>query len=603
VALLVDRAQGVRPDFQVTERNAGTVAALCARLEGIPLAIELLASRAQVLTPAQMLAHLDRRFDLLASRHRDAGGARHRTLRAALDWSYELLAPSLQRFFIRLSVFRGGWTLEAAEAVCDEPLALDYLAQLRECSLVLSEEHATRAGSGEGEIRFRMLETLREYGRENLQPGECSEIQRRHADYFLALAEEADPQLGQAEQLYWLDRLEREHDNLRAALDAWVALGELEGGLRLGAALARFWETRGHWSEGRERLQRVLTHSGAQARTRARCAALRSAGILACDQGDYATARALLDECLPLARELEEPRMLAVALNGLGAIAVHQGDFRAAASLFEESLAIRRQVGTPSEVASSLNNLGVVAWRQGDHEASRAFHEESLAIKREVGDIQGIAISLNSLGGLAGHRADWKTASALAEESLAIQRELGDPSGMAYALATLGDVANYQGDQETAQRYYEECLHYFREVGEPQGIAKALNLLGCMASQRGEFDTARAMQRESLALRQELGDKSGIAACLEGFASVEIEQGDFQRVARLLGAVAALREAVGAPLKPAEAADFDEAVAKAREALGETAFNLAWEAGRATSMEQAIAETLGVEERGCGSSP
>ena len=273
VALFVDRAQAVRPDFQVTRSNAGAVAALCRRLEGIPLALELAAARAGVMTPTQMLARLDQRFELLVSRHRDVT-PRHRSLRAALEWSDQLLSPDLQQFFARLSVFRGGWTLEAAEAVCGcwvlglgsselslpniqhptpdhQPPVLEFLSRLRECSLVQAEE-------GAEETRFRLLETVRDYAAEQLAPEEQRELSRRHAAHYLALVERAQPALKGPEQGVWLERLEREHDNLRAVLAWSVAGGEVETGLRLGGALWWFWSLRGYLTEGRERLAELL---------------------------------------------------------------------------------------------------------------------------------------------------------------------------------------------------------------------------------------------------------------------------------------------------------------------------------------------------------
>jgi predicted ATPase len=283
VQLFVDRAQAVRPDFQVTASNAAALADLCCRLEGIPLALELAAARVGVLTPAQILARLSQRFDLLARRGREPG-ARHASLRAAIDWSYHLLSPELQRFFPLLSVFRGGFTLEAAEAVCETAAALDALTELRECSLVLAEE------SGE-EMRYGLLETLREYGAEQLTPEERAELARRHRDHFLQLGEQAEEELTGAAQGEWLERLETERENLRSALACCAERGEAKPGLRLSGSLARFWAVRGYLREGREYLTRLLALPGAEVCREARAKALNGAGILARLQSDYRAAR------------------------------------------------------------------------------------------------------------------------------------------------------------------------------------------------------------------------------------------------------------------------------------------------------------------------
>jgi predicted ATPase/class 3 adenylate cyclase len=531
VQLFVDRAQAVRPDFQVTERNAGAVATLCQRLEGIPLAIELAASRAQVLTPGQMLERLARRFDLLVSRQR--GATRHQSLRATLDWSFELLAPELQRFFARLSVFRGDWTLEAAEAICGETLALDYLAQLRECSLVVAEDGSVEGVGGE-EMRFRLLETVREYASEQVTPEERAVLERAHMGYYLALAEEGEPQLAGAEQGEWLERLEREHENLRAALDRSTAASEVETSLRLGAALVRFWEMRGHWQEGLERLTGILALPRADEDTAYRAKALINTGIMACNRGDLSMARALHEEGLALAREEGDRQQVARALNGIATVALHQGELRTARTLFEESLAIRRELGDKLGLSHALNNLGVVTWRLGDREAARAYHEESLQIKQELGDRAGVAISLNSLGLFAQWRGDYREARRLAEESLAIRRELGDRDGAAYSLFALGNIAEEQGDMETARELYAECLGIFRDVGHRDGVRGALQKLGDMAHAAGDDKRAEALYQESLTHSREMGDRKTAAHTMTSLGRLACERNDLVAARALL---------------------------------------------------------------------
>jgi predicted ATPase/DNA-binding SARP family transcriptional activator len=584
VQLFLDRAQAVRPDFQVTAANASAVAAVCHRLEGMPLALVLAAARAQVLTPAQMLARLADRYDFLVSRQRDAT-ARHRSLRAAIDWSYRLLSPEVQRFFAQLSVFRGGWTLNAAETVCEEPLALDYLEQLRECSLVVVEQ-------GEGG-RCRQLETLREYADDQLTSEERTALKRRHTLHCLALAERAQPELLGRDQSEWLDRLEREHDNLRAALDWAVETGEAELGLRLGRALFLFWLMRCYRTEGLERLVRLLAIPGAATRTTVRAAVQVSAGQLAAQQGDFAVARVLIAESLAIFREHDDKEGIAHALAALGLLFQFQGDWGSARSFREESLMLQRELGDREAMASSLDILGHVALGQGDDEEAHSLFEESLALFQELGQKAGIARSFCGLGLVAESRGDWEAARSLYEEGLAAQQHVGDKSVIAMLLNGLGSVAQHQGDGESARSLYERSLMLSREVGNRLGIARSLNRLGSVARAQGNDELALCHCQESLRLFRDSGHKGGIAACLGELAVLAGAQGQPERAARLLGAAQVLREASSTPLPPGERASYEHNVAVIRVALGEEAFAAAWAAGQAMPLEQAMQHVRG----------
>jgi predicted ATPase/DNA-binding SARP family transcriptional activator len=487
VQLFIDRAQHVMPHFQVNNANATAVAALVGGLEGIPLAIELAAARVQVLTPTQMLSQLSHRLEFLASRKRSVS-ERQRTLRGALEWSYRLLSPELQRFFSRLSIFRGGWTVEAAEAVCEEPIALDYLEQLRECSLILVSDSNSYA------LRFRMLEMLREFGQERLvDRSELNAIRYRHQSYFLALAEEADKNLKDAEQQSCLERLDTEHDNMRAALE-WSLESEngAEPGLRLGGAMWRFWYMRGHFGEGRRRLSQALhlpcapaTDTHGESHRSARAKALNAEGVLANVQGDYSAARALSEESLAITRELGDRHGIASSLNILGIVARHEGAYPLARALYEESLAITRELGDRQGIASSLNNLGLVAEIQGDYAAARSLHEESLAIKRELGARHAIAMSLDNLGAVAYRQGDFPAARGLHEESLAIRRELGDRLGIATSLEEIGRLALAVELPERAARLWGAAESLREVIGSPMPH-----------SDRAEYDRDRATARE-----------------------------------------------------------------------------------------------------------
>ncbi len=645
VALFVDRAQAVKPDFQVTGRNATAIAALCRRLEGLPLALELAAARASVLTPVQMLARLERPFELLVGRQRQAD-ARHRSLRATLDWSYQLLSPDLQRFFARLSVFRGGWTLEAAGAIldCGLPIldlesgadgsaihnpksaiqnALEYLEQLRGCSLVVAEP-------GQDEVRFRLLETLRQHAAEQLSPAERDAVAGRHLAYFRVLAEQAEAEFAGSLQAEWLARLDREHDNLRAAL-TWSQTegGDLEQGLKLGAALWWFWHLRSYEREGWDWLSALLARAGGE-RTALRAKAQALAGFLALMLGDIEATRALSVESLSIGRELNDKVSIAFSLRNLGQVTK---EFAAAHSLFEEGRATWQELGNKWGVAMSLNRLGHLALNQGDIATARALEEQSLAVRRELGDRQGIAASLGMLGHLAHLQGDPKSARLLCEEGLTIQRELGLPGGAVWLLRTLGQlafdrndfsealalleecltirrqqgnrhwiaaaqiqlasVALIQSDGSVARALLEESLAYGRESGSAQCIAASLYQLAEVARSQDDWRQAAALYRESLDIRRQVRAEQDTPASLEGLAAVCTSLGQAQRAARILGAARSLRMALVVPLPPRQQPEHDNQVASLRATLGASAFTAAWEAGQALSWEQAVAEALG----------
>ena len=463
VALFIERAVAVKPRFTITNENAPAVAEICHRLDGLPLAIELAAARTRVLPPQRLLAELSHRLTFLRGGARDLP-ARQKTLRGAIDWSHDLLTGDEQRLFRRLAVFVGGCALEAIEAVCnieDDLNVLETVESLVGKSLVNEAE-------AHGEPRFAMLETIREYARERLTAGGDEErVRERHRDYFLALAEEAEPKLIGAEQAEWLQRLEDEHQNLLAGLNWSLAEAGVEGGLRLCAALQRFWWTRGHLAEGQEWCARVLSKAGPDQRTRERANVLNAAGVLAFYQGDYPAARVRHEESLAIRRQLGDRRGVAESLSNLGTAARAQSDIVSARALHEESLAIRRELGSRGNIARSLNNLGNVALDQGDFPAARALYEESLAITRELGDRWSIANSLNNLGDVVYAQGDYSAAGALHQESLVMVRELGDPKGIALSLQTLAAAVAALGSHVRAARIWGAAERLREEIGSP----------------------------------------------------------------------------------------------------------------------------------------
>jgi predicted ATPase/class 3 adenylate cyclase/Tfp pilus assembly protein PilF len=533
VRLFIERAQLQKPEFTVSNQSAPALASVCHRLDGIPLALELAAARVRSLTVEEINTRLDNRFRLLTGGSKTAL-PRQQTLRALIDWSYDLLSEPEKLLLTRLSVFAGGWTLAAAEQVCrdkdksgrmkDEKESasscilhpsffiedwevLDLLTGLVDKSLVIADMQGATT-------RYRLLETVRQYARDRLtEVNEDVIVRARHRDYFLSLAEEATSKLWGAEQASWLSVLEEEHDNLRQALT--FCLEEPEGseaGLRLGVALQDFWYIRGHLSEGRESLTAVLSRPEGQEPTKLRADALSGVGMLIQQQGDYAAARVR----------------------------------------YEESLEIDRKLGNKRGVAASLNSLGTIAGEQGNYADARGFLEESLAMQREVGYKRGIATSLNNLGILAKNEGDNAAARARYQESLTILQELGDELGIAYALGNLGNVAKNEGD-------------YVR---------------------------AHALYRESLMNARKLEDKRRIAYQLEDFASLANKVMQQVRCVRLWGAAAALREAVGSPLPPADRERQEREAAEVQKTLSAAAFTVAWEEGRAMTWEQAVAYAL-----------
>ena len=644
VRLFIERATAVKADFQVTNDNAPAVAEICARLDGLPLAIELAAARVRLFPPQAMLRRLPERLELLTGGARDMP-ARQQTLRNTIEWSYDLLSEGHRQLFRRMAVFQGGRTLEALEAVCNSE-ALQVEGQL-DVDLVegvdtllansLLQQREGGDVKGEGEPRFWMLETIHEYAAEKLRKsGEAEALERQHALYFMSFAEVAAPYLTGAKQREWLDRLEDDHDNMRAAL-RWAtekrgASGEedeeaAEVDMRLAGALCRFWYVRGYQSEGREQLAAALSgvHDRGQAgepgrdkaARAARALALNGAGMLAWAQGDYTGAQSSYEESLAIRRELGDRLAVSGSLNNLGILAEDQGDYARARTLYEESLAIRRELGNRGTIAASLNNLGTVALEQGDYASARTLLEEALAIWRELGNTHGTAMAINNLGDVALGQGKYVSARTLYEESLAIRRELGDKEGIETSLSSMGSLAFVQGDYAHARTLYEESLGIARELGDKEGIGRALNNLGHLAFVQGDYAHARTLYEESLAIKRELVHKGGIASALTGLGGVAVaiatsavatretegaggaggEEGtrgveQAHRGATVLSSAEALLAASGVVMLPVDRVVYEQAVSTARSVLGEEVFENAWAEGRAMSMEQAITNTL-----------
>jgi predicted ATPase len=552
VALFIERAQAARPDFTVTTANAPAIAEICARLDGLPLAIELAGARVKLLPPEALLGRLSGR--LLTGGARDLE-ERQQTMRATIAWSEALLSPEERVLFRRLAVFVGGCTLEAAEAICAAPadaqrLGLDVLeglSALVDQSLV---QQRSEGEQGSSEPRFGMLHVIREYALEHMEASdggrEAAALRRAHAAYYLALSERAEPELTGAAAGTWLGRLEGEHDNMRAVLgwarerEAQGEHGAVETGLRLMGAVWRFWWTRGYVREG-----------------------------------------------LRWAEELLEPELAleqADGSEGLGALC--SAPTQAPAGLSAGSVRVRVR-------ARAMHAGGSLALARGEVTQAQRWLEQARALAQAAGDPQTEGRALVNLGVVARYQGDWKRTVDMDTEALALFRQVDDREGIATTLNNLGVLASREGDLEGAADAFTEALALYRTENRRVSIALVLGNLGAVAWRRGELDQAEALEREALAMARDLGDMRRCAEELEQLVRTAGAAGRGERAARLFGAAAALREAMGIPLPAPDREEVEQAVAAARAALGEDAWAASFAAGQALSLEQAIAEALG----------
>jgi len=548
VRLFVERAQLQLPQFTLTAQNAAAVVAICRRLDGIPLAIELAAARLRSLSVAEVTQRLDQRFDLLTGGSRTAL-PRQQTLRALIDWSFDLLDAQEQALLCRLTVFAGGWSAQAAERVCNGPgLAvhdvLPVLTALADKSLLLAEDRG-------GTTRYRMLESVWHYAHEALHGGEdAAHWRARHGACFTALAETAAAALKGTEQGTWLDVLALEHDNLRLVLAATCAAGGDAGsGLRLVASLWLFWRRRGHSEEGLGWARRQL---------------------------------AAVDECTP-------PLLHANALTAAGQLAFDMGDPRSASSAHTQALAIYRRLGDRAATASALHSLGAVAFLRADYAAAQGFAEQSLAIRREAGDPRGIAGPLHSLAALAAARGDLLDARALYEEGISIYRAAGDLRDVAWGLVYLGVVVCHLDNIAGAALHFAEALELARQVGDRPTMAAALLNLGNVAFEQGELALAAGHFTDSLVLTQQLGDLYDMAELLFGMARLRAACGQARFAGQLFGAALRLREGLEAPVAPGARDRHEQRVKAARAGCGDgILFDLGWQEGLASTLNDVI---------------
>lgn len=522
VRLFIERAISVNPGFRINNENAPALAEICRRLDGIPLAIELAAVRINVLPVEKICAKLDDRFKLLTGGKRTAL-PRQQTLKAMIDWSYDLLSEHEKLIWSRLSVFNGGWTLESAEKVCsDEKIEsyeiLDLLCSLTDKSIINYSAEKDR---------YFMLESLKQYGEEKLkEAGRTGEIISKHLDYYMELSEEAEPKLKSSESKIWLEILESDHDNFQTAIIRSVYDNEWEKVSRLAGALGRFWKIRGHQSTGRKLLDSVLGNEKEISKPVLR-KILSWSGILSHDQGEYETSLNYHNRSLIISKELNDKTGIAGTLNSLGAIESDMGNNEKAQEYYCESLALRKETGDKFDIARSLNNLGSAAYELGDFEKAQKFYNESLEIKRSIGDQYSVAETLSNLGNIAYAQGKYEQPQNFQEECLALNREVGNKNGMADSLNNLGKTKYTLGKYEQAREYYEESLTIQNEIGDKSGISHSLNDLGNLFIQLEKFEQAGKYFEESLKLFRSIGEKLGIAISLNNLGKLALIKGEY----------------------------------------------------------------------------
>jgi predicted ATPase/DNA-binding CsgD family transcriptional regulator len=606
VALFMDRAEAAGSDTRLSPANARTVAELCVRLDGLPLALELAATQTRHISVETLLGRMEHRLDLLAVGARDQP-ERQRTLRKAIGWSYALLSVAQQAVFRRLGVFVGRISLDAARAIAttggDETEVLVSLVALADQHLLQRD----LSSQPDGEPYFRMLATIREYAREQLdEAGELASVQYKYATYWRDVAETAEARLRGPAQVDWLNHLDQERPNLDAAL-AWCdRTDQIELGIQLAAALSWFWYLRGgDRSEGRAWLERFAGRGASTPSIAvARAKALSAAGLIAQYQLDLSAALELQEAALRLGQELHSSQITATALGRLAHLNLFRTEFERGDELASASYALYCQLNDRWGLAFALGTRGLIARTEGRTEDATRYLLESLQLFREEGDRWGIAHVMLGLGQLALHRGDDAEAAQCWEERLHLSRELDNQTGVAHTLDLLATLARQRGDYERAMSRFEEALVIKRRIGDRQATAWALQGVGELALMRGEYGPAYTHLRESLLLRREIAEQPGLVASLAAFARLAARLGRPVRAVRLAAAAAALHKAIGpsmavqhyslgvlsmrpAPLLPE--------VERVQRRLGPMQRTTAWNEGCAMPLDQAIAEALGLE--------
>lgn len=589
VALFLERAQAVRPDLVLTSQNASHIAELCVHLDGLPLAIEMAAAQAKALTPEAILQRLNEGLAVLVARVRNLP-ERHRTLSAAIGWSYNLLPPELQRLFRRLAVFAGGCTREAAATVCGTGLGIDVPESL---TALVDKSLLVHLSTPEGHSRYRLLESLREFGTERLaESGELALFRRQHADFYLALAERAEPEMRGHQPWRWLEVLDDEYANITTGLQSYLEGGDAVSAMRLAGAMSRFWIIRGRPAEGRKWLERVIA-AGSSEPAGLRAKVLLWAGACACDLGDLNAATRYVDEGQSLFRQLGHERGMVEALYWQAILARSRDDDSVRGiALLEESLSLGRKAGGSGDSGDALLllfNIARFAISVGDYARAKATSEEGLVLAQQVENEPRIAQHLSILGRVARDLGEHDRAKVLLEDALARFRELRYRVHQTTPLVYLGKALRDRGDDVRADQLFEESVALCREVNpRDPGVAVAIRELGISAFRRGDRRRAAGLLREALTLSFPHPRKAEVASSLEAIAeSVALRRP--KRSAAVFGAAESLREISRVPIPPADRAAHDRAVAAVRARLGAKVFEAEWKTGHALSLTDAVA--------------
>ncbi|NTU63722.1 MAG: tetratricopeptide repeat protein [Chloroflexi bacterium] len=622
----------MRPGFALTENSAPVIAEICARLDGLPLAIELAAARIKILSPQMLLERLQQNRDVLKSTARDMP-ERQQTLHNTIKWSYDLLDSELQLLFRRLAVFVGGWTLDMAEAVCNADGALNDRV-VDDLGLLLDNSLIRQVEAAHGESRFNMLQTVHEYAWQRLiQSGEAHQVQRWQAEQFLALAEKANLHIRTSNQRQWMEQLEANYDNLRAAHE-WFNLqpDRIPDDLRLAGVMFLFWFARGRWTEGRQWIDQTLQRPLPGGMSPQRAQVLNCAALLAIQQSDAIKGNACLNESIPYTRQVGDRLNLAYALAILGLGTQIQGDISAARERHAESIALFRALQDHWGLGFALYLDGMAAYWQGNYAAAQAAYEESIILFRAIGDKWRAAGPLGRLGDLVYRQGRITEAHRLYTESLVLFREASDKSGIATSLNPLGAVALQNGDLDQAAAYYQESLSINQELGDKQGLAWAHFGLGNVSFRRRDFEHAASQLQRALALLSDVGDSGGMIWVIQFMGQVNCAQGNYrgatllfamalemarqqdhvvtmafcfpglvciaaqddqpQLAARLLGMAETLRDQVVTTGSASDLADYDQLLADARSTVDTHTLAAQISEGRATPQAEAIAFAL-----------
>jgi predicted ATPase len=593
VQLFVERARSASPSFQVTAENAPAIAQICSRLDGIPLALELAAARVRLLNVEQISVRLDDRFRLLTGGSRTAL-PRQQTLRALIDWSWDLLTAQERTFLERLAVFSGGWTLDAAEQICagdgiEAGDILDLLGQLVNKSLV-------NVGQEQGpEARYNLLETIRQYAREKLlETGNGPASRARHLHYFSGLAGQAEIELHRHDQKRWLERLDGEHDNFRLALE-WAIDTQPEESILLCAGLAEFWDIRGYINEGLKWVTRALEAAQGSPPSPIGVDALFCAAMLASRLTDVEQFKTFTEKGLEIARQIEYRRGIARALQGMGLISEYfQGKPEQADAFYADSLRLWREEGDKLGIGQALGPQAARILGRQDYAGAERLFKESLALFRELGDQREIAGALGNLAEVSLAQTDDSRAEALAGESLALYRELEDKHGIATALRTLGQAASPRAGASRLEAIYEESYRLFREMNDRGCLAVTLATGGRVILAEGDTPHAQRMIWEGLALSREIGENQAITSALEGAAEVLLQMAHWPDSACLFGAAESYRESVKVVLSKREQSAHEQSVMALRAQLDEGSLAQAWAKGKGMTMEKALEYALGL---------